>query len=58
MKKYSELEIDIMLGLDDLAHNRAYKRIDGKLVPVPNWGKRNPKDKCYCEILKRLGVKR
>jgi hypothetical protein len=58
MKKYSELDIDIMLGLDDIAHNRMYEQKNEEFIPIPNYGKRNPKEKCYCMILKRLGIKR
>jgi len=58
VKEYSDLEIDIMLGLDDLAHNRFYEVVGKKTIPASNWGKRNLQEKCYCSILKKLGVKR
>lgn len=58
MKKYTELEIDIMLGLDDAAHNRLYEVVGKKFRPVKNYGRRNYNEKCYCAILKKLGVKR
>jgi hypothetical protein len=57
MKHYSELEIDIMLGLDDIAHNRMYEVVGKKHVPVRNYGKRNLREKCYCAILRKLRVK-
>jgi hypothetical protein len=57
--QYSSEDIHIMLGLDDLAHNRlGTMEKDGTFVPVSNYGQRNYKEKCYCAILKRLGVKR
>jgi hypothetical protein len=52
------IDIDIMLGLDDIAHNRLYTTINDEWVPVPNYGRRNPDAKCYCKELKRLGVRR
>lgn len=59
MKEYSDLDIDIMLGLDDIAHNRlSIRHEDGSFSKVPNYGKRNLKEKCYCKILRELGVKR
>jgi len=58
MREYSELDIDVMLGLDDLAHNRLLEEVNGKFVPISGYGRRNMKEKCYCRILKRLGVKR
>lgn len=52
-------EIDVMCGLDDLAHNRlSTMEADGSFTPVPNYGQRNYKERCYCAILKKLGVKR
>jgi len=61
MKTFTSLEISIMCGLDDLAHNRLLtpcKGRRGEYVRVPNYGKRNKNEKCYCAILKKLGVKR
>ena len=59
MNKYSALDIDIMLGLDDLAHNRLYTlNDDNSTTPVANYGRRNKDEKCYCKILKELGVHR
>lgn len=53
-------EISLMIGLDDLAHNRAYdmnlETIES--TPVRNWGKRNFNYKCYCKELRKLGVRR
>jgi hypothetical protein len=55
----SELEIELMLGLDDLAHNRMLTmNDDGSFTKVSNYGKRNKKERCYCAELKRLGIKR
>jgi len=55
-----ELEISIMIGLDDMAHNRLYSmNLDtGESIPAPNWGRRNPDQKCYCKELRKLGVRR
>lgn len=55
---YSTLDIDIMIGLDDLAHNRLYHSVNGKMVQVDNYGMRNRNETCYCKELKRLGVRR
>lgn len=57
---YSELEIDVLLGLDDLAHNRLYSMDleTGESTPALNWGRRNPDATCYCRLLKKLGVSR
>ena len=55
---YSALEIDLMLGLDDLAHNRLYSSVNGKMQQVNNYGRRNKNEKCYCKELKRLRIKR
>lgn len=55
-----ELEISIMIGLDDMAHNRLYSMDleTGESTPARNWGKRNPDSKCYCKELRKLGVRR
>lgn len=55
-----ELEINIMIGLDDMAHNRLYSmNLDtGESIPAPNWGKRNYTKKCYCKELRKMGVRR
>ena len=50
--------ICIMLGMDDIAHNRLLTKTKNGFVRVPNYGKRNKKEKCYCAELKKLGVKR
>jgi len=47
-----------MVGLDDIAHNRLYTMVDGEFVEVSNYGKRNRNAECYCEILRKLGVRR
>jgi hypothetical protein len=54
------IEISVMIGLDDLAHNRLYSmNLDtGESIPASNWGKRNPDEKCYCKELRKLGVRR
>ena len=54
------LDIEIMIGLDDFAHNRLYSmNLDtGESIPVPNWGRRNYNEKCYCKELRKLGVRR
>jgi hypothetical protein len=59
-REYSELEIDILLGLDDIAHNRLYNMdLDtGASIPVSNYGRRNRNEKCYCKLLRKLGVSR
>lgn len=53
-------EISVMIGLDDLAHNRLYNMDleTGESTPASNWGKRNPDQKCYCKELRKLGVRR
>lgn len=58
-KEYSELEISVLLGLDDIAHNRLYNmNMDtGESIPAPNWGRRNPETECYCNLLRKLGVR-
>jgi hypothetical protein len=54
----SQLEIELMRGLDDLAHNRlSTMNDDGSFTKVSNYGKCNLKEKCYCAELKRLGIK-
>lgn len=55
---YSALDIDIMIGLDDLAHNRMYQSVNGKMQQVNNYGRRNKNEVCYCKELKRLRIKR
>jgi len=58
-RTYTDLEIEILLGLDDMAHNRLYSMVgDGEFVQVSNYGRRNPDAKCYCKLLKRLGITR
>lgn len=52
------LDVDTMLGLDDIAHNRLYVFKDNTFVQVANYGKRNEKERCYCKELARFGVKR
>lgn len=56
----SEMEVEIMIGLDDIAHNRLYTmNLDsGESKPVANYGKRNRAERCYCKELKQLGVRR
>jgi hypothetical protein len=59
MNNRPALEINILIGLDDMAHNRLHE-VDmdtGKSTPVSNYGKRNRKLRCYCKELKKLGVK-
>jgi len=53
-----DIEISVMIGLDDLAHNRLYSMENGEFTRCPNWGKRNPDKKCYCKELRKLGVRR
>lgn len=43
----------ILLGLDDIAHNRLYRFPKGKPVKVKNYGKRMKGIRCYCKELKR-----
>ena len=37
-----DIEISVMVGLDDIAHNRLYSmNMDtGESIRVPNWGRR------------------
>ncbi|MGH7974850.1 MAG: hypothetical protein ACREBR_04945 [bacterium] len=58
MSEPNYLDIEIMLGLDDIAHNRLYSHDGGDFIPVSNYGKRNHKEKCYCKELRKLGVRR
>ena len=55
-----DLKIEIMIGLDDFAHNRIYimDLETCESTPAKNWGRRNPDSKCYCKILRKLGVRR
>ena len=57
MSRYS-VEISIMMGMDDIAHNRLLKKVGGKFVRVKNYGKRNKDARCYCAELNRLGIGR
>lgn len=52
-------DIDIMLGLDDIAHNRLYSlNLDtGESKPVANYGRRNRAERCYCKELRKLGIR-
>ena len=52
------VEIKVMLGLDDIAHNRLLTKVGEQFVPVHNYGKRNKGYRCYCKRLKQLGIKR
>lgn len=56
--KCESLEIYLMLGMDDIAHNRLLRKEGDKFVRVKNYGKRNKKEKCYCAELKKRGVRR
>ena len=56
-KTFSKVEISIMRGLDDLAHNRLSGMVKGEWQRVPNYGKRNKDYKCYCSILRELGAR-
>lgn len=61
MNIYNVFDLPILLGLDDIAHNRLLrprKGSKGEYVRVKNYGKRNKKEKCYCEIIKKLTGKR
>ena len=56
MKKqeYTDFEWDLILGLDDLAHNRLLTgSIGGKMKKIRNYGRRNKEHKCYCKELGR-----
>lgn len=58
-RQYSELDIEVMLGLDDLAHNRLYTMEgDGSFTPVGYYGTRNRNEECYCKLLRKLKVQR
>ena len=57
MSNYS-IEVKIMLGMDDIAHNRLLSKVGDRFVRVPNYGKRNKRERCYCKELKRLGIRR
>jgi len=51
-------EIDIMIGLDDIAHNRLYSMDSkGNTTPVHGYGRRNKDYKCYCKELRELGIR-
>ena len=56
--KCESIDICIMIGLDDIAHNRLLKQVDGEFVRVTNYGRRNKKQHCYCKELRALGVRR
>lgn len=53
-----QLDIELMIGLDDIAHNRMFTMTNGTFTPVTNYGRRNKKEKCYCKELRALGVRR
>jgi len=42
------LNTGILLGLDDIAHNRLFELVKGKYVKVANYGKRDSTERCYC----------
>ena len=56
--KDESVEISIMVGLDDMAHNRLYDMVNDEFIRVANYGRRNPDSKCYCKELRKLGVRR
>jgi hypothetical protein len=58
MAEFSSLDIDIMIGLDDVAHNRLSTKDEfDNFTPVANYGRRNKEYKCYCKILRKLGIR-
>lgn len=59
-RQYSELEVDLLMGLDDMAYNRLYTMDleTGESIQVDNYGRRNRGEKCYCKLLRKLGIRR
>lgn len=46
--------LDILLGMDDIAHNNLLTKKGKKWVKIKNYGKLNPDEICYCDQLKDL----
>lgn len=56
--KMSKRQIDLLLGLDDLAHTRLLTSNKDwtKFKKIAGYGKRNKEYTCYCRALRKLRV--